>query len=75
MARAYSSFCSMKQLRVATPRLDGMLQQQKTTTTKLYLHEKKIKIIITNTDYLQIAKLVEAGSMETYHLHFYSVTK
>ena len=27
---------------------------------------------ITNTDYLQIAKLIEAGSMETYHLHFYN---
>ena len=37
-----------------------------TTTTKLYLHENQY---ITGIDYLQIAKLIEAGSIETYHSH------
>ena len=37
-----------------------------TTTTKLYLHKNQH---ITSADYLKIAKVVEAGSMETYHLH------
>ena len=36
-----------------------------TTTTKLYLHENQY---ITSADYPQIAKLIEAGSMETYSL-------
>ena len=37
-----------------------------TTTTKLYLRQNQY---ITSADYLQIAKLIEAGSIETYHLH------
>ena len=36
-----------------------------TTTTKLYLHENQY---IASADYPQIAKLIEAGSMETYSL-------
>ena len=34
--------------------------------TKLYLHENRE---FSSTGYLQIAKLIEAGSMEMYHLH------
>ena len=37
-----------------------------TTTTKLYLHKNQH---ITSADYLKIAKVVEAGSMETYHFY------
>ena len=53
--------------------LHGQIDGKIKTTTKntmttnfIYLHENRY---ITNTNYLQIAKLIEAGSMETYHLH------
>ena len=36
----------------------------------IFLHENHY---ITSTDYLQIAKLIEAGSMETYHYTRYYI--
>ena len=37
-----------------------------TTTTTLFLDDNRQ---ITSRDYPQIAKQIEAGGMETYHLH------
>ena len=38
-----------------------------------YLHENQY---ITSTDYLQTVMLIEAGSMETYHINLnYNITK